>query len=457
MAFASERSYSIKKFFQEKFNPVFSYHDFTDNELGEVFILPSFKAAFPSLVSGDYSKWHVIGDAALDLFILKILKTRNFAGDVTEEKKRLVGNDAAQPLNILFDEWKLGQFIFADEPLDTHKKANVVEAILGLLYCKGKLTEAMIEKLFDRFLPKPAAKPPEIALKFPSAAEIACLNPDKIRMLIAYNSEQVTRLANEILKYILDKIVATDIGDIPPWINKLAIIQKLNGADIFAEYLRDNRISREKFGIMFAKPEKLLPFPMYGDSSKTDLSDLEKSPLLYSKLKIYRQFTSDQQKQLAKAWLNKLTFAYSPVDKDTFVQALEKIRHELSECEFLIDDYNKLDPSTKALLLSYKPLGHLTCFAYYYSVRQDQVNKLFDLSPELFQEVAAMLNPDGDIVRRLKEEINRRITPPATDKTRKYYQGFLACLVPKPVPKVALPIASAMGGAGVASAAPAPA
>lgn len=435
----------IKALFSEKLG-ISNLYDITDPECREVFILPSFRAAYSSLGLNDYSRWHLKGDAVLDLFIIEILEDRNFNGSITEEKKRLVGNEKNQPLNVLFDEWKLERFILAAEPLDTHKKANVVEAIFGLLYHKKLLKKEDIEKLFARFLPEKAAKPAEKPKNFPSVEEIAASSPEAIEALIKLSRDQVRVSSKKILTILHEKIVTAELSGLPTLIQRINIIQPLYGEHIFPWLVKDDRISIEKFGRITGKADKLEPFPPY--SSIYSLSDLEKSPQQYFKLKLHYRFSPEDCQRLVEAWLNNLAKASTPEDIKAYTDAINDVMGNIQNYEILETKFNALSKDKQALFPKLQPLAHIAN----YRGTQEQINKLIDLKPEEFKALAALLKNDGYIARHIKIEINQRIAPPTvTDKTRRHYQALLDCFEQKPAAATALPMASAMAGAGASS------
>jgi hypothetical protein len=155
----------------------------TEAEINEIFTSPRLKEAAPAFFPADFKQLQMLGDAALDLHILTLLRERNFAGSFEDEKKRLVGNGADQPLNQLFDRLGLQAFVLGfEDPLSPHQKADVVEALFGFLQLKGQLKPELIVKLFEAFLPKPVPRPaaPRALSEreaLPSAADLIAKDP----------------------------------------------------------------------------------------------------------------------------------------------------------------------------------------------------------------------------------------------------------------------------------------
>ena len=165
-----------------------SPYDLTEAEITEIFTSPLLKEAAPEHFPSDFKQLQMLGDAALDLHILTLLRERNFAGSFEDEKQRLVGNGADQPLNQLFDRLGLKEFFLGEDSFSPHQKADVVEALLGFLHQKGKLTPALIAKLFESFLPTPIPRPAAPRALFeretlPSVADLIAKDPCFLKIM----------------------------------------------------------------------------------------------------------------------------------------------------------------------------------------------------------------------------------------------------------------------------------
>ncbi|MDF2691286.1 MAG: hypothetical protein K0S29_1141 [Gammaproteobacteria bacterium] len=454
---------NIKEFLQQKFQLASYSFNITDAELYEAFTLPSFKAAAPKFADKDLSQLQLIGDRALDAAILRILRKRNFAGSFHDKRVQLVGNEPEQPLNKLFDEWNLGHYVRAlEDKLSPHQKADVLEAILGLLSDKGLLNDEMIERIFAPFLPPAVPKPAAAPKPQPTAADFAALCPEVLKLMIKSDSSQVRALSEQIIKAILEHIIITPCGEIGPLIRRLAVIANEYNTPILMNFANDDRLSLEKFMKIFAVPRQRAALSIFS-SSPVNIYELGRFPLRFLKLQAHYQFDSYALEALAKAWIAGLKTAASAEESRRYAEALKSISPELKGHEFLIAGFNALTEDKQALLPSFKPFKHLASSvrhseeSEHYWLDQIEMNKLINLPIEEFKACVGLLDKSKSFAASIKAEIQRRMAP-ANEKTRKAYLPYLQCFEETIAARPALTLASAIGGsASAASHAPAPA
>ncbi|MDF2940199.1 MAG: hypothetical protein K0R66_841 [Gammaproteobacteria bacterium] len=453
----------FKRMMQDKLG--ISTYSLSDDELDEVFTLPSYKAAaeaVPGLAKKDLATMQLKGDANLDSVILDILDKRNFRGSYHNEKVRLVGNDKEQPLNKLYEEWKLDRFVQAIEiSLSMHQKADVVEAIFGLLHHKKLLTVELIEKAFGPYLPpKQEAMSAEAAKPKLTAPDLAKLDSRALEVTIKRHNDTVRLLADDIIKVIINKIVDTACGDIDTWVERLFLIAKTYDKSLTSNLLNDDRISLEKF-------QKMVPHVGNIHMSDFALDNLSKFPSRFLKLRMRCYLNDDSNKTLTKAWMQKLNTANAEESK-ALLNALNKIIPDLKAYEFLITAYHELSEDKKALLpANLKALEHLVRFVKTtdcydgskresYVMDQTMIKELLDLPSDTIKTCLSLLDKSGPLAGSIKAEIEKRMRDPKmTEKARAKYTSYLACL-DEVKPKTALPLSSAMGGAGAATSSPAP-
>jgi hypothetical protein len=449
---------SVRNLLNDKF--MVSLHTLADNELKEAFTLPSFKGVAPEFAGNDLIDLQKIGDAAIDLALLRILANRNFSGDrLHDVKVPLVGNSPEQPLNRLFSEWKLERFVLGTETsYSPHQKADVVEALFGLLSRKGLLTDEAVERIFAAFLPKKLEKP-EARKSAPKASEFAVLSTEALKIIIKLDRDAVRALSDDIIKVILEKIIVTPCGDIDPLISRLATIANEYKNEILFSFANNEHLSFEKFKKIFTIPAQRRAFPIH-----SDVAGLGYAPLKFLKLNLHFQIESYMRENLAKVWIRGLKTAASPDKAKEYAEALKAISSDLKGHDFLIAAYVALDKDKKALLPKFKPLEHLAdCISY--SEDDDNcmlsiskaVPKLLSLPPEDFKACFGLLAKETYLVTYIKDEIKARMKPPANEKTCNKYRAYLQCFEEAATPaSPALVLATARGGAGAATSSPAP-
>lgn len=415
----------------------------SDAEILEAITMADVRGAAPTRFPKDMNQLQKLGDAALNRHVIRILRKKGFTGSFEEEKARLLGNEATQPLNQLFDRLQLKDFILSLSPVGTlspHQKADAVEAIFGLLDTHNLIDDAMIENLFKDFLPKvekPEAAVPRTEL---TSAEICTLPSSILPVLIKTQPQKVERLADELLAMIAKDFASKPSIDKEMLARANTIIKEYNKYQrLFDLCLNDDTLSPEKFKQLYPK-------------TSSYVSKEPKRPI-YAR-KIAHLLNAFEQQTLAWGLIRELA-TQAPANAPQFATALLEVTNQLRTCEFLTEDFNKLPENKQALLPGLHPLKHFKT-----PERGGMMVDIKILNLELteFKACVAMLDPSGMRAQQIKTEIEHRMKGPSIKaKTLAHYQEYLDCLRPPAPAASTTPMeahhrATATGATGSASA-----
>jgi hypothetical protein len=395
----------------------------TDEETLEAITMADVRGAAPTRFPKDMNELQKLGDAALDYHMLRILRKKGFNGSFEAEKARLLGNEATQPLNQLFDRFGLKDLILSLSPTDSlspHQKADAVEAIFGLLEIHNLLSDAIIEGVFKDFLPtveKLAAPAPRRDL---TTAEVCSLPSSVLPVLIKTEPQRVERLADEVLAAIVKDFASKPSIEKEMLARANIIVKEYKKHQRFFELcLNDDTLSPEKFKQLYPKQAASYVYPD------------PRRPIHARKVAPFLDVLAKQR--LAGELIRELA-TQPPANAPQFATALLEVTNQLRPCEFLIEDFNNLPEGKQALLPGLHPLKHFK--------RPERSSMMVDvkiLSLELteFKACVAMLDPSGIRAQQIKTEIEHRMK--GTDikaKTLAHYQEYLDCLRP-PAPAAA--------------------
>lgn len=471
---------SIKKLITEKFSDSRRYSSSSSGsisslskaELLEVFTLPSAKASAPKYVGVDFTRLKLIGDGVLDASILKILAKRGVIDGLHEAKCKLTGNEPDQPLNKLFNEWMLSQLIVGTETeLSPHQKADVMEALFGLLSMKEILIDEMVERIFAPYLPVAVSTPAERKETKITLDELIELPAETLKIFAKTNRDDIERHSSNIILILLDRISKASNKDIEIWVDKVVSLAEINGikraqnnvirvlvekirkspieeidsllknfaklSHAFREYneygalLKDESFSLEKFA-------KLAQYIKPADDRFTGLNPAD-NPLEFLKLE-----SANPKQALSKfdllqihRCLEKLAAEHDPNKQKMYGLILEKaFSLGIPFGDAILINYKALRSEKKALLPSYAPLDYFpvsvyaeTLLGHVFKSNPAAMNQLLGLSIEEFRKGFKLLHPECEIVKSTKQEVENRMKISGYKK-REHYQQYLDCLTP---------------------------